>query len=56
MIIKQLVHVDGPKKVPMIKQIVVHLEKALDVTQLAGRPFTVLQISSTGEAMKRKME
>lgn len=44
MIIKQLVDVDGPKKVPMVKQIVVDLIKALDISQLASSPFAVLEI------------
>ena len=43
MVVEQFVHVDGPKKVPMVEQFVVYLKQALYVTELTGRPFTVLQ-------------
>lgn len=44
MVVEQFVHVDGPKKVPVVEQFVVHLKEALHVAQLAGSPFTVLQL------------
>lgn len=49
MVVEQFVHVDGPKKVPVVEQFVVYLKQALHVTELACRPLAVLEIRTTGK-------
>jgi hypothetical protein len=49
MVVEQFVHVDGPKKVPVVEQFVVDLKQALHVAELTCCPFTVLQIRTTGK-------
>lgn len=55
-IVEELVGADGPKKVPVVEQLVVHLVEALQIAQLPGGPLAVLRRSVPEKHTKSKVK